>query len=368
MKALHAAKQCNSGQYFHYADSSTSLPQGPLYYFFECLFGSLGITEYLNILTLEIIISQLLIFSSFFIFRNFVNENVLYSSISLYSLNPYLIVSTRNTTSHYHQEIILVFFFLLLLKRNDNKNTSILLGFICAITLSAYYLLFIFTICMLITFVMTKKINYLQQIFIGGIIGMIINVIFYIPYFQANGLNFIVFQNSSWGLSSYWRILTSFLSGKSIVNKINNPSDYDEFVFQYNNFELLINLNTFIILSLYTIALIHIYKKKTYDDINLIGINIFITYGVVMTLLDVALYPHYLFSIFIFGYIFLFRNLEKTKFLIIPVIIFCFSSFFIFTTFNNYIAKNNGAVNSDFGQTYQTCGCCVDDARVCRGQ
>ena len=87
-----------------------------------------------------------------------------------------------------------------------------------------------------------------------------------------------------------------------------------------------------------------------------------------MTILDVALYPHYMFSVFIFGYIFLLRQLEKIKYLIIPVVFLSFSSFLIFTNFNNYIANNNGAVNSDFGQTYETCGCCVEDARVCRGQ
>ena len=368
MKALFVAKQCNSGQYFHYADSSTSLPQGPLYYFFECLFGSLGITDYINILRLEIIISQLLIFFSFYVFKKFVSENVLYLSISLYLLNPYLIVSARNTTSHYHQEIILVFFFLFLLKRNDSKNTSILLGFICALTFGTYYLLFIFTVCMLITFAIAKKIKYLGQIFIGGIIGFIINAILYIPYLQANGLNYIIFQNSSWGLSSYWRILTSFLSGKSIMNKINDPVDYDNFVNQFSNIEILTNLTTFIILGLITATLYRVYKKRVYDDLNLIGINIFITYGIILTLLDVALYPHYMFSVFIFGYIFLLRQLEKLKFLIIPVMFFSLASFLIFTNFNNYIANNDGAVNSDFGQTFETCGCCVDDARICRGQ
>ena len=47
---------------------------------------------------------------------------------------------------------------------------------------------------------------------------------------------------------------------------------------------------------------------------------------------------------------------------------FSLASFLIFTNFNNYIANNDGAVNSDFGQTFETCGCCVDDARICRGQ
>tara|TARA_B100000945_G_C20378509_1_gene595914 strand:- start:410 stop:1075 length:666 start_codon:yes stop_codon:yes gene_type:complete len=221
---------------------------------------------------------------------------------------------------------------------------------------------------MLITFTIAKKLKYPGQILIGGIIGFIINAILYIPYLQTNGLNYIIFQNSSWGLSSYWRILTSFLSGKSIVNKINNPVDYDNFLNQFNNFEILINLNTFIVLGLLTATLYQVYKKKVYDDLNLIGINILITYGIILTLLDVALYPHYMFSVFIFGYIFLLRQLENIKFLIIPVLFFCLTSFLIFTNFNAYITNNDGAVNSDFGQTYETCGCCVDDARVCRGQ
>ena len=59
---------------------------------------------------------------------------------------------------------------------------------------------------------------------------------------------------------------------------------------------------------------------------------------------------------------------KKIKYLIIPVMFFSLASFLIFTNFNNYIANNDGAVNSDFGQTFETCGCCVDDARICRGQ
>ena len=121
-------------------------------------------------------------------------------------------------------------------------------------------------------------------------------------------------------------------------------------------------------MGLITATLYRVYKKRVYDDLNLIGINIFITYGIILTLLDVALYPHYMFSVFIFGYIFLLRQLEKLKFLIIPVMFFSLASFLIFTNFNNYIANNDGAVNSDFGQTFETCGCCVDDARICRGQ
>ena len=110
MRSLYAAKQCSGGNYFHYAESSTSIPQGPLYYLFECVFGKIGITGYLNILRLEIIISQIIILLSFFIFKKFINENVLFLAISIYLLNPYLIVSSRNSTTHYHQEVFLLFF------------------------------------------------------------------------------------------------------------------------------------------------------------------------------------------------------------------------------------------------------------------
>ena len=58
MKALYVANKCSEGNYFHYAESSTSFPQGPLYYLFECAFGTIGVTDYLNLLRLQIIVSQ----------------------------------------------------------------------------------------------------------------------------------------------------------------------------------------------------------------------------------------------------------------------------------------------------------------------
>ena len=368
MRSLYAAKQCSGGNYFHYAESSTSIPQGPLYYLFECAFGKIGITGYLNILRLEIIISQIIILLSFFIFKKFINENVLFLAISIYLLNPYLIVSSRNSTTHYHQEVFLLLFFYLLLNRNNDKKTSFCLGVVSSIAFSAYYLLFLFTICTLITFTFAKKIKHLTSLTLGGFFGFIINGLLYTPYIQNNGLEYIAFNNSSWGVSSYWRILTNFLSGSSITNKVNNLNDYRNLTEQYRSFDILINLNFLIVLILFVISFFYIYKSKLIDDINLIGITIFITYGALLTLFDIALYPHYYFSMFVFGYIFLINQAQKLKLSKFIVIVFCISNFFIFTNFNNYIEDNNGALNSDYGKTFESCGCCVEDAKVCRGQ
>lgn len=368
MRSLYVAKQCSEGNYFHYAESSTSIPQGPLYYFFECLFGKIGTTGYLNILRLEIIISQIIILLSFFIFKKFINENVLFLSTSIYLLNPYLIVSSRNSTTHYHQEVFLLLFFYLLLNRNNDKKTSFCLGVVSSITFSAYYLLFLFSICVLITFTFAKKIKYLTSLILGGVFGFIVNGLLYTPYIQNNELEYVVFNNPSWGVSSYWRILTNFLSGRSITNKVNNLNDYRSLTEQYSIFDIFINLNFVLVLILFVITFFYIFKSKLTDDINLIGITIFITYGVLLTLFDIALYPHYYFSMFVFGYIFLINQIQKLKLSIYITIIFCISNFFIFTNFNNYIADNNGALNSDFGKTFESCGCCVEDAKVCRGQ
>ena len=368
MKALYVANKCSEGNYFHYAESSTSFPQGPLYYLFECAFGTIGVTDYLNLLRLQIIVSQIVIFISFLIFKKFVNENVLYLAITIYLLNPYLIVSSRNSSTHYHQEIFLLLFFYLLLSRNKNKKISFYLGVVTSLAFSAYYLLFVFMICMLFTFAIVKKLEHFNQIFFGGLFGFVINSFLYFPYIQSNGLTNIGFNNTSWGISSYWRILGNFLSGRSITNKVNGNNDYKSLTENYSSFEIFINFNSIIVLILFVISLFYLTRGRLVEDINLIGITIFVTYGVLLTLLDIALYPHYYFSMFIFGYVFLINQIQNIKYLVVIIFIFCISNILIFTNFNSYIADNGGALNSDFGKTFETCGCCVDDARICRGQ
>ena len=304
---------------------------------FECAFGTIGVTDYLNLLRLQIIFSQMVIFISFFIFKKFVNENVLYLAISIYLLNPYLIVSSRNSSTHYHQEIFLLLFFYLLLSRNENKKISVYLGVVCSLAFSAYYLLFVFMICMLLTFAIVKKLKHFNQIVYGGLFGFVINSFLYSPYIQSSGLTNIGFSNTSWGISSYWRILRDFLSGRSITNKVNGNNDYKSLVENYSNFEILINFNSIIILILFGMSLFYLIRVRVVEDINLIGITIFVTYGVLLTLLDIALYPHYYFSMFIFGYVFLINQIQKIKYLVVIIFIFCISNILIFTNFNSLL-------------------------------
>ncbi len=365
MRTVFVSQQCNLGNFIHYAESSTSIPQGPLFYFFECLLGTFGITQYLNLLRIEIIISQLCIFLSFFIFKKYLDEKILVLSISCYLLNPYLIVATRNTSSHFHQEIILLLFFYLLFGRNDSKNKAFMLGFLIAIMFSIYYLLFTFSIIVL--FSILKNTTHLSKVSFGIFVGFLINLLLYVPYLNKNGVPKLVANNESWGVTSYWRILVDFLSGKSILSKINNAEDYAGIVQEYQYLDFLINLNFYIILFLLLLSITQL-KKNKLNEVNLIGLCIFITFGIFLTLANVALYPHYFFSIYFFGYFVVFNLIKNIKILQIATAVFCLSSISIFYSFSEYIKNNNGVLRSDYGVVYEICGCCVDDPRACRGQ
>lgn len=365
MRTAYVAKQCSSGNYFHYAESSASIPQGPLYYFFECFLGIFGITEYLKLLRIEIIISQLCIFLSLIIFRKYLDERILALSISCYVINPYLIVSTRNTSSHFHQEVMLILFFYLLFSRNKNKKNSFFFGLLIALLFSVYYLLFAF--CIFVLILILKNTKYYTSLFFGLFSGFIINLLIYLPYLDKNIIPNFAVNNRSWGLTSYWRILIDVLSGKSIITKVSNYQDYADLVEEFQYFNFLIKLNLFLVFFLIILAVSQLYKID-FDEVNFIGLCIFILFGVFLTLADIALYPHYFFQIFFFGYFVVFRFVKNKKILEIAILIFCISSIAIFYSFSKYIQNNGGASKSDYGIVYELCGCCVEDAKTCRGQ
>ena len=209
--------------------------------------------------------------------------------------------------------------------------------------------------------------NYFLNIVYGGLIGFIINIFLYLPL--VSGLEKLTFlaNNSSWGVSSYWRILLDFLSGKSILTKINNPNDYQKLTEEFEYFNYLININYFLTISLIIFAIFKL-RESRLDEIALIGINIFLFFGITVTVSNVALYHHYFFSIFIFGYLIIFQITNNLKIVKMFTIIFCINNLIIFSSFINHVNVNNGIQNSDYGKTYESCGCCVFDAKTCRGQ
>ena len=93
-----------------------------------------------------------------FIFKNYFDNKKLTYAIIFFSLNPYLIVSSRNLTTHYHQELILILFFYFLISQK-NKLHYFLLGFICTLSFSAYHLLSVFLSTLLFLVFLFKKIK-----------------------------------------------------------------------------------------------------------------------------------------------------------------------------------------------------------------
>ena len=63
-----------------------------------------------------------------------------------------------------------------------------------------------------------------NSIVIGYLLGIVMNIILYLPVkdlITLSNLN----QSKSWGVSSYWRIMLEFMSGNSLQNKINSSFD-----------------------------------------------------------------------------------------------------------------------------------------------
>ena len=75
---FNVLKSCKDGNYFSYIDGSSGLPQGLLHYLFECIGGVFGISDYVNLVRFEIIISQISYFLFMFCFQNILVNLYLY--------------------------------------------------------------------------------------------------------------------------------------------------------------------------------------------------------------------------------------------------------------------------------------------------
>jgi hypothetical protein len=108
--------------------------------------------------------------------------------------------------------------------------------------------------------------------------------------------------------------------------------------------------------------------KNVLDDFDVAFLSIVIISGLLFTLLDRTLYPHYYFFTTVFLYVFISKSIKNSLSLALITFTFAISSIFIVTNFHSYIELYNGAPNSDYGKHFNSCGSFEDDARVCRGQ
>ena len=285
-------------------------------------------------------------------------------------LNPYLIISSRNISAVYNYEFFATIFIFLLLRRNSSKNLSFLYGFVSSMSFAIYFPFLIYTTVVNIALLVKDKYKNIKSISLGYISGIVGNIFLFLPVINEIKLENIS-SSKSWGVSSFWRIYIQFLSGNSLKNKINNDIDLNilnnEFAL-YNTFH---EINLIVILLLLVLSLIKLVKNiqvNSLDDFDLIFISIITIAGIIFTIIDRPLYPHYYFLFGIFSYLFLFKDIKNLKVLFLVCVVYSFSSIFIVLNFHNFISLNAGAINSDYGKTYESCGKIVKDARECRGQ
>ena len=95
---------------FLYSRSSSGFPQGPFHWSPECFAGLIGISEYTVFLVVKIFFSQIIIFVIAHLIKNKFSELELLSFLLLVLFNPYLIISSRNTSIAYGYEFLIVIY------------------------------------------------------------------------------------------------------------------------------------------------------------------------------------------------------------------------------------------------------------------
>ena len=132
---------------FLYIRSSSGVPQGPFHFTLECFAGILGVNDYIEFLRIKIIFSQIIIFIIIYLLQDYLSELEIFSLLLLILFNPYLIVSSRNTSVVYGYEILLVVFLYLILKVNESKKNTLIYSTFSIFTLVFYFPTFIFINC-----------------------------------------------------------------------------------------------------------------------------------------------------------------------------------------------------------------------------
>ena len=356
---------------FLYIRSSSGIPQGPFHFSLECIAGILGVNDYTVFLRLKIVISQIIIFIIIYLLKDYLSEYEIFTLILLILFNPYLIISSRNTSIAYGYEVLLVVFLYLILKVNDSKKNTMIYGAFSIFTLVFYFPTFIFINCTNGILFLRKYFKNISYFIYGNLIGLFFAIIAYLPYLLSNPQLKLNDGSKSWGLSSHWRINLHAISGDSLNNKINSSSDIDTLLMLFPNYLNLHKINYFLITFLLVLSLINFFKK-----FNLVPLDIFdylflisMTFtGIFYTLLDIPLYPHYFFFNIFFTIVFIVKNIQPKLLLFIVSCVFFITSNIILQNFHSYIQENNGAQTSDYGKSYNTCGCCTDEISRCKGQ
>jgi len=355
---------------FLFVNSSSGIPQGPLHYKIECISGLLGVSNYITFLQIKIIASQIMIIFIYLIIRKSIAKNVAIAVITFLFLNPYLIISSRNISSVYNYEFFIIVFLILFINRKKSKSFSFFYGLISSLSFAIYFPYIIYTSTLNFVFVLKDGFKNFNSIVIGYLLGVLMNIILYLPVkdlITLSNLN----QSKSWGVSSYWRIMLEFMSGNSLQNKINSSFDRNLLNSEFPLSGWLYQMNNIFILALLMYGIykliINLYKNLL-DDFDVAFLSIVIISGLLFTLLDRPLYPHYYFFTTVILYIFILKPIKHSLSLTLITFTFAITSIFLITNFHSYIDQNKGAPTSDYGKHFNSCGSFVDDARVCRGQ
>lgn len=356
---------------FLYSRSSSGFPHGPFHWSLECFAGLIGVSEYTFFLVVKIFFSQIIIFIIAHIIKNQVSEIELLSFLLLVLFNPYLIISSRNTSIANGYEFLIVIYLYLILNVNKGKKHSVFYGSFSFFTLVFYYPFFIFINSINCVLFLTKYFKEKAYFVFGNIIGLTFATISYIPFLLENKNLELYDRAGSWGLTSYWRINLSAISGESLTTKINSVNDIDALIMLFPSYTNLHKINYFLITFLLMLSLINFlksYKLKNFDILNIIFLISFSATGVLYTLLDVPLYPHYFFFNILISFLFIIKNVQPKFLLLLISIIFVLVSTVIVQNFHLFIQEYEGAQSSDYGKSYNVCGCCVDQVKICRGQ
>ena len=356
---------------FLYIRSSSGVPQGPFHFSLECIAGILGVNDFTGYLQIKIIFSQILIFIIIYLLQDYLSEFEIFTILLLILFNPYLIISSRNTSIAYGYEVLLVVFLYLILKVNDSKKNTLIYGAFSIFTLVFYFPTFIFINCTNGVLFLRKYFKNLSHFIYGNIIGFFLAIIAYLPYLLSNPQLKLNDGSKSWGLSSHWRINLHAISGDSLNNKVNSSSDVDSLLLLFPNYLNLHRVNYFLITFLLILSLITFFKKFNSDQLDIFDYLFLISMtftGIFYTLLNIPLYPHYFFFNIFFAVVYIVKNIQPKLLTFIVSCIFLITSNIIIQNFHSYIEVNNGAQTSDYGKSYNTSGCCTDEIRQCKGQ
>ena len=356
---------------FLFIRSSSGVPQGPFHFSLECISGILGIDNYIEFLKIKIIFSQIIIFITIYLLKNYLSELEMFTFLLLILFNPYLIISSRNTSIIYGYEFLLVIFLYLILNVNNTKKNTIVYGVFSFLTLVFYFPTFIFVNCINAVLFFRKYFKNLRDFIIGNLIGAILSFLAYLPYLLSNSQLSLNNGAKSWGLSSYWRITLHAISGDSLNFKINSQSDIDSLMDMYPHYLNLHRINYFLITFLLILSLIYFRKNFSLKSLDILDYIFFISMtftGIFYTVLDIPLYPHYFYFNIFFAVIFIVKNIYPKFLLLLISCVFVINSTVIIQNFHSYIQEFNGAQTSDYGKSYNSCGCCTNEIRSCKGQ